>query len=49
MNNICSQSDKKGGARYPHWLLDGFNEVLDKSGLQDMDLYGHQYTWERGR
>lgn len=49
MNNITSQADKKGGASYPQWLLDGFNEVLEETGLTDLELYGHQYTWEKGR
>lgn len=34
---------------YPQWLLDGFNEVLGDTGLRDVELYGRQYTWERGR
>lgn len=48
-NNITSQSEKKGGALYPQWLIDGFNEVLIETGLNDLELYGHQYTWEKGR
>lgn len=47
--NIVSQADKKGGAIYPQWLLDGFNEVLEETGLTDLEIYGHQYTWEKGR
>lgn len=49
MNNITSQSDKKGGAAYHQWLVDGFNEVLTDTGLRDMELIGHQFTWEKGR
>lgn len=49
LNNVCSQSDKQGGALYPTWLVEGFNEVLAETGLIDMDLVGHQFTWERGR
>lgn len=49
MNNIASQADKKGGAAYPQWLLDGFNDMLEEVGLKDMKLYGHSFTWERGR
>ncbi|KAK1388964.1 hypothetical protein POM88_017142 [Heracleum sosnowskyi] len=48
MNNIVEQSDKKGGALYPQWLLDGFNDTLEDAGLKDMELYGHPFTWERG-
>ncbi|KAL8106853.1 hypothetical protein AgCh_023591 [Apium graveolens] len=49
MNNIVSQLDKRGGTAYPQKLIDGFNAVLEETGLQDMELYGHQFTWERGR
>ncbi|KAL8097756.1 hypothetical protein AgCh_030760 [Apium graveolens] len=49
MNNIISQLDKRGGAAYPQKLIDGFNDVLEVIGLQDLDLTGHQFTWERGR
>lgn len=34
---------------YPQWLLDGFNSVLSDTGLSDLELYGHQFTWEKGR
>lgn len=49
MNNIVSQADKKGGAPYPQWLLDGFNGTLEEAGWHDVELYGHPFTWERGR
>lgn len=49
MNNIVSQLDKRGGAGYPQNLIDGFNDVIEEIGLQDMELQGHQFTWERGR
>lgn len=49
MNNIVSQNDKKGGAPYPSWLIDGSNETLVDTGLSDLELTGHQYTWEKGR
>ncbi|KAK1366218.1 hypothetical protein POM88_041779 [Heracleum sosnowskyi] len=45
MNNIVSQEDKKGGTLYPQRLLDGFNEVLENTGLKDLELYGHQYIF----
>lgn len=48
MNNIVSHVDKKGGTSYPQWLLDGFNDTLRDTMLTDMQLAGHQYTWERG-
>lgn len=49
LSNICSQMDKRGGLSYSTWLVEGFNEALSDSGLIDMELMGHQYTWERGR
>lgn len=49
MNNIISQQEKKGGAPYPQWLLDGFNDVIKEINLTDVELIGHQFTWERGR
>ncbi|XP_074323637.1 uncharacterized protein LOC141660542 [Apium graveolens] len=49
LNNVLSQQDKVGGAPYPSWLVEGFNEVVRKIGLIDLDLVGHQFTWDRGR
>ncbi|XP_074351201.1 uncharacterized protein LOC141690330 [Apium graveolens] len=49
LNNVVAQEDKTGGAPYPGWLIEGFNEVLVETELIDMDLVGHQFTWEKGR
>ena len=49
LNNIVAHTDKKRGANYPQWLVDGFNDTLQDTMLIDMELIGHQYTWERGR
>lgn len=49
MNNIVSQEEKRGGAAYPQRLIDGFNKALEDAELKDLDLYGHPFTWERGR
>lgn len=49
MNNLISQVDKRGGALYPNWLIEGFNEVIVDTNLIDMELVGYQYTWERGK
>ncbi|XP_074347635.1 uncharacterized protein LOC141686501 [Apium graveolens] len=49
LNNVLGQQDKHGGAPYPNWLVEGFREVLMETGLIDMELTGHQFTWERGR
>uniref|UniRef100_A0A803Q5L9 CCHC-type domain-containing protein n=1 Tax=Cannabis sativa TaxID=3483 RepID=A0A803Q5L9_CANSA len=49
LNNVTSQSDKRGGNSYPNWLIDGFCTMLDECGLCDMELCGYPYTWEMGR
>lgn len=49
LNNVLAQQDKVGGAPYPNWLVEGFNEVVRDIGVFDLELIGHQYTWERGR
>ncbi|XP_074351584.1 uncharacterized protein LOC141690709 [Apium graveolens] len=49
MKNILQQEDKKGGMLYPQWLLDDFNDTIEEAGLNDLELHGHQFTWERGR
>lgn len=49
LNNIVDQGDKRGGAPYPDWLIQGFNETLLVSGLVDMSIIGCKFTWERGR
>lgn len=49
LNNVLAQQDKIGGAPYPSWLIEGFNEVVSDLGLIDLELVGHQFTWEMGR
>lgn len=48
MNNIVNQEDKRGGLPYPSWLINGFQEVLEDCDLNDVELIGYPYTWERG-
>ncbi|XP_017256280.1 uncharacterized protein LOC108225836 [Daucus carota subsp. sativus] len=36
LNIITSQQDKKGGAAYPQRLIDGFNALLEETGLHDI-------------
>ncbi|XP_074363457.1 uncharacterized protein LOC141704005 [Apium graveolens] len=48
-NNVTSQQDKRGGHSYPNWLVEGFNDCLRDAELQDLEITGHQFTWERGR
>ncbi|XP_060961729.1 uncharacterized protein LOC133031950 [Cannabis sativa] len=49
MNNVLSQEDKRGGHPYPNWLIDGFRDILQECGLIDLDIVGHQFTWEKSR
>lgn len=48
LNNVVSQDDKKGAAPFPRWLIEGFNQTFIDTDLRDMELVGHQFTWERG-
>lgn len=41
MNNILSHDDKRGGRRYPEWLVQGFNDTTSFCNLIDVDLVGH--------
>ncbi|XP_074346853.1 uncharacterized protein LOC141685660 [Apium graveolens] len=49
LNNILSHEDKRGGRRYPEWLLQGFNEAVMDCNLIDMDLIGYSFTWEKSK
>uniref|UniRef100_A0A803QS68 CCHC-type domain-containing protein n=1 Tax=Cannabis sativa TaxID=3483 RepID=A0A803QS68_CANSA len=48
-NNVLHQSEKLGGNPYPTWLIDGFQEVVQRCGLCDLDMLGHPFTWEKSR
>lgn len=48
MNNVLSQKDKRGGRPYPERLLAGFQDTLNNCNIADLNLSGHQFTWERG-
>ncbi|KAL8124753.1 hypothetical protein AgCh_012418 [Apium graveolens] len=48
MNNVVKQEDKKGGHPYPSWLIQGFRDTLEECELEDVELTGYPYTWERG-
>ncbi|XP_060969966.1 uncharacterized protein LOC115713752 [Cannabis sativa] len=47
MNNVLSQEDKRRGHPYPNWLLDGFRDTIQACGLTDLNIVGHQFTWEK--
>ncbi|XP_050238293.1 uncharacterized protein LOC126687780 [Mercurialis annua] len=48
-NDILSHDEKRGGARQPSWLVNGFREAILNSGLSDMGATSYKYTWSRGR
>lgn len=48
-NDMASSSEKIGGRPWPiNWIL-GFQETLSDCRLQDIEMSGYQYTWERSR
>ncbi|XP_074374206.1 uncharacterized protein LOC141714592 [Apium graveolens] len=49
LNNLTSQTDKKGGPPYPNHLIEGFNDCLHEANLHDLDIICYQFTWEKGR
>lgn len=49
MNNLASNKEKRGGRRYPEWLLSGFLEALRDCKLQDLELQGQQFIWKMRR
>lgn len=48
-NDLMHQSEKRGRAPHPPWLITGFCEAVADSGLQDFPFEGDQYTWVRSR
>ncbi|XP_074375401.1 uncharacterized protein LOC141717203 [Apium graveolens] len=49
LNNILSHEDKRGGRRYPEWLVQGFSETIIDCNLIDMDLMGYSFTWVKSK
>lgn len=48
-NNFKARAEKKSVLPYPNYLIEGFNSCLQDVNLHDLDITGHQFTWERGR
>lgn len=46
-NDLLNISDKRGEVDHPNWLFNGFRKAVSNSGLIDLQLIGHQYTWSR--
>lgn len=49
LNNVLSQSEKKGGRQYPQWLISGFQDVCFECNFRNLDLVGYPHTWEKGK
>lgn len=45
-NDVLEEDEKRGGKPQPNWLINGFREAVESSGLKDMGFEGYQYTWE---
>jgi hypothetical protein len=43
-NDMLSADDKRGGTAQPHWLLRGFREAVQDSGLIDLPMEGYPFT-----
>lgn len=48
-NDVRCQDEKKGTHSQPEWLCKGFDDVITRSGLRDIEFSGCQFTWERSR
>ncbi|XP_019186577.1 PREDICTED: uncharacterized protein LOC109181280 [Ipomoea nil] len=48
-NDILNPCEKVGGRPQPQWLIRGFEEAVEQSGLRNFGFSGYQFTWEKGR
>lgn len=48
-NDILRTSDKKGQPLHPNWMINGFRVALSDSGLSDLTMEGHIFTWKKSR
>ncbi|XP_074336615.1 uncharacterized protein LOC141673774 [Apium graveolens] len=48
-NDIMYVHEKRGGRVQDRYLLEGFKEAVNESGLQDLGYVGNEFTWERSR
>lgn len=46
-NDLLHPSEKKGRVDHPNWLISGFRNAVFDSGLEDLPMVGHQFTWAR--
>jgi hypothetical protein len=43
-NDMLSSEDKRGGVAQPQWLIRGFREAVQDSGLIDLPMDGYPFT-----
>ncbi|XP_019166942.1 PREDICTED: uncharacterized protein LOC109162712 [Ipomoea nil] len=48
-NDIMHEDEKRCGNPQPRWLMNGFREAVEESGLTNFNFEGHQFTWEKSR
>ena len=48
-NDLLLSCEKKGNNSHPIWLLKGFNQAVQESGLHDIGVEGYPFIWERRR
>ena len=48
-NDLLTQAEKRGRRSHPEWLIKGFREATEASGLIDIGMEGFQFTWEKSR
>ena len=48
-NDLLTQAEKRGRRSHPEWLIKGFREATESSGLIDIGMEGFQFTWEKSR
>ena len=48
-NYLLNSSEKRGTHAHPQWKLNNFRAIVSNSGLIDLGMDGHQFTWKRSR
>ena len=48
-NDLLTQAEKRGRRSHSEWLIKGFREATEASGLIDIVMEGFQFTWEKSR
>ncbi|XP_058763739.1 uncharacterized protein LOC131637168 [Vicia villosa] len=44
-NDSLSSAEKKGRTDIPNWLISGFRQAVQDTGLTDVPLEGYSFTW----